>query len=165
MTALDAPAIEQIIPHRPPVRLIDRITSVRPGERLTAVKYVTGDDAARGWLGDVLEADGDVYPTSLVLESWAQAAVALVCWGRPNPDVLDGRVQLAIGAFHVELLEPVRPGDALESHVELIKNIGDASTLSGTCRVGGRTVARVGEFMLAASSARTVLAGRSGKES
>jgi 3-hydroxyacyl-[acyl-carrier-protein] dehydratase len=152
--------IERIIPHRPPFRLVDEIVEVRPGEGLTAVKRVGEAEAAHRWLVETAEAPEDVYPIGLVMESWAQSAVVLCCWDQPNPDVLTGMVELAVGFADVELLEPVRPGDRLEHRVRLVKMIDDVATLAGTSHVGDRTVARIGEFIVAMRPVEVLRAAR-----
>ncbi|MGW7362913.1 3-hydroxyacyl-ACP dehydratase FabZ family protein [Streptomyces sp. NPDC054841] len=165
MTGVGIEEIKRRIPHRDPVLLVDRVTGVEPGVRLTAIKKVSAAEPSGRRVVDTLGTDDvDLFPTSLVLESWAQAAVLLACWDQPNPDVLTGMVELAVSLADTEVLRPVRAGDVLEHHVELTRVTGDVATLSGTCRADGQVVARIGELFVAARPARSLLAGRSGEQ-
>jgi 3-hydroxyacyl-[acyl-carrier-protein] dehydratase len=156
-------AIKSRIPHRDPVLLVDRVLRVEPGVSLTAAKDVTDDEPSGRWVAETMGSVGEgVYPMGLVLESWAQAAVLLICWDRPNPEVVTGNVALGISFSDVEVCGPVYAGDVLEHHVELVKTLGDVATLRGSCRVGGRTVARIGDFIEGMRPAATLLVGRPG---
>ncbi|WP_326640835.1 hypothetical protein OG884_00815 [Streptosporangium sp. NBC_01755] len=135
--------IKQIIPHRYPILLLDRVIEVRPGESLVAHKAITCAEPC------YQNTDDYAYPVSLLVESWAQAAVLLACWETPNPDVLAGKVELAAGIKNVDLLEPVFPGEVLEHHVQILRNVADAAIVAGSSFVGGRKVLEVGSFSVA----------------
>jgi 3-hydroxyacyl-[acyl-carrier-protein] dehydratase len=137
------PGIKQIIPHRYPILLVDRVSDIQPGKSLVAHKAITAAEPCYE------SADDYAYPVSLLVESWAQAAVLLACWETPNPDVLAGKVELAAGIKNVDLLEPVFPGDVLEHHVQILTNVGDAAIVAGTSFVNGRKVLEVGQFSVA----------------
>lgn len=145
------------IPHRGLVLLVDRVSEVWPGDRLTAWKTLSAD--ALALLGG-LPADPDhAFPVGLLVESWAQAAVLLVCWERPNPRVTSGSVALATGARDVALLAPVRVGDVLEHRVEVIRLLDGAAVLRGSALVGGREVLTVGQFTMALRPVRALRPG------
>jgi 3-hydroxyacyl-[acyl-carrier-protein] dehydratase len=141
--------IRRIIPHRYPILLVDRVSDVVPGERLTAHKAVTAAEPCYELIEDDAPPEAYAYPISLLIESWAQAAVLLVCWQRPNPNVLAGKVELASGMRKVDLVEPVWPGDRLDHHVEIVRTVDDAAIIAGHSTVEGRTVLRVGQFVAA----------------
>ena len=48
---LDRKAIEAILPHRPPMLLIDEVLELVPGERVVARKTVTDEDCAGAGTG------------------------------------------------------------------------------------------------------------------
>jgi 3-hydroxyacyl-[acyl-carrier-protein] dehydratase len=137
--------ITRIIPHRYPVLLVDRVSDVVAGERLTGHKAVT---AAERCYRDVR--DGDyAYPFGLLLESWAQSAVVLTQWDRPNPDVLAGKAVLISNIRAVDVFGAVYPGDVLEHRVRIVRALDDAAILTGETLVAGRRVLSVGQFTLA----------------
>lgn len=156
--------IKRRIPHRYPVLQVDRVSEVDPGAGLVAHTAVTGRESCYGRLGDDAAAEHYAYPMSLLLESWAQAAVLLVCWNQPNPDVLTGKVELISGIRNVALLAPVYPGDVLEHRVEILRAVDDAAILSGSSLVDGRTVLEVGTLVLARRSVDVLRPGQANKE-
>ena len=66
---LDYTAIEQILPHRYPFLLVDRIVTCKPGEYVLGVKNVSCSEAGRA-------GDGGL-PHLLVIEALAQLSVVL----------------------------------------------------------------------------------------
>lgn len=149
--------IKRIIPHRYPILLVDRVSEVVPGVRLTASKAVTCNEPCYEGLADA-PPEKYAYPTPLLIESWAQAAVLLACWEHPNPDVVAGKIELAGALEDVRFRTPAFPGDVLEHRVRLVREIAGTSILEGVTVVGDSTVLEVGHFVLALRSLATVLA-------
>lgn len=141
--------IKRLIPHRYPILLVDRVSAVEAGRTLVAHKAVTVAEPCYRHLGDDAAEEDYAYPISLLLESWAQAAVLLICWEQPNPDVLAGKVELAAGIKGVELGGPVFPGDVLEHRAEIHRLVDDAAVVGGASYVGGRKVLEVAQFTAA----------------
>ncbi|MEO3743379.1 hypothetical protein [Plantactinospora sp. B5E13] len=144
--------IRQTIPHRYPILLVDRVTEVVPGRRLTARKAVTSAEPAYARLDDTADDSGYAYPVPLLIESWAQAAVLLAVWDTPNPDVLAGKVELAGAINNIQVTGPVPPGGVLEHRVGLVRAVGDTSILAGETWYDGRLVLAVHHFVLALRS-------------
>jgi 3-hydroxyacyl-[acyl-carrier-protein] dehydratase len=146
--------IKQILPHRYPMLLVDRVTEIAPGERLTALKAVTVNEP---WYagGDT----GDAYPMVLVVESWCQAAGVLASWETRQPDVLSGQVMLFGSIADLRFHGPVLPGDVLEHRVRLVRSLTDAAVVEGESLVGDRTVLEVGRVVMALRPASVVLPG------
>ena len=71
---IDIHRIREILPHRYPFLLVDRVVSLTPGERLTAVKNVTANEP----FFDGHFPYRPVFPGVLMLESIAQASAILV---------------------------------------------------------------------------------------
>jgi 3-hydroxyacyl-[acyl-carrier-protein] dehydratase len=129
------PDISQLLPHRYPMLLVDRLLTLEPAVRLVAQKAISGSE----WcFADTPTTIG--YPWPLVVESWCQSAGVLAAWDRPNPDVLAGQVMLFGGIAGVSFGEPARPGDVLTHHVNLIRDLGDVLMMAGHTTVGSRTV-------------------------
>lgn len=141
--------IRRILPHRHPILLVDVVTDVEPGSRLTAHKAVTANEPCYRHLGDDAEESSYAYPVGLLLESWAQSSLLLVCWQRPNPDVLAGKVELASGIRKVDVLAAAYPGDLVEHRVETVRVTDDAAIVTGASLVNGRTIMSVGQFSVA----------------
>ncbi|WP_405981149.1 SDR family oxidoreductase [Streptomyces sp. NBC_00158] len=91
--------------------LVDRVTELVPGERLTALKAVTCDEPRYADLAPDADEAGHGYPRTLLIESWCQAAGVLAAWHRPNPDVLSGQVMLFGSISDAVLHRPGRPGE------------------------------------------------------
>jgi 3-hydroxyacyl-[acyl-carrier-protein] dehydratase len=141
--------IKRIIPHRFPVLLVDRVSDVDPGRSLVAHKAVTGREPCYQHLGDDASPEDYSYPIGLLLESWAQSAVLLTRWEDPNPDVLADKVELITGLRDVALLARVFPGDVVEHHVRVVREVDDAAILAGHSLVGGERVLEIGTFTMA----------------
>ncbi|MCW3817592.1 beta-hydroxyacyl-ACP dehydratase [Micromonospora sp. DR5-3] len=141
--------IKQTIPHRFPILLVDRVVEVVPGERLRALKAVTGAEPAYADVAQDAPESAYAYPVPLLIESWAQAAVLLAVWETPNPDVLAGKVELAGAINDIRVHAPVFPGSMVEHQVEIVKAIGDTSILAGRTLCGGEPILEVNHFVLA----------------
>ncbi|MFI1018833.1 hypothetical protein [Streptomyces sp. NPDC020965] len=141
-TAPDTARITSILPHRRPALLVDRVTAVAPGRRLVALKTVTAAEPTHRGLG------GRAAP-GLLLESWAQAAVLLACWDRPNPNVLNGLVTLLAGVRGARVRAPVHPGSVLVHEVHLVRDLRDTVITAGGSTVDGRPVLEIGQLTLA----------------
>jgi 3-hydroxyacyl-[acyl-carrier-protein] dehydratase len=137
--------IKRFIPHRHPILLLDRVLDVEPGRGLTAVKAVTCTEPC-------FSGDREEYPAALLIESWAQAAVLLFVWERPNPDVSAGMVELAGAINDVRFGRPVLPGDVVEHRVRVVRIIADTAIVAGESVVGASTVLSVGHFVVALRS-------------
>ncbi|WP_018350832.1 3-hydroxyacyl-ACP dehydratase FabZ family protein [Longispora albida] len=122
---LGAEEIQRIIPHRPPMLLVDAVTACEPGKWLTAELTVRGEAP---------------LPGSLLIESWAQAALLLIMRDAPSPDVLAGMVPVAGALEGIRFGRPVRPGETVEHRINLLRLRGGTAFIQGGSRVGGDTV-------------------------
>jgi 3-hydroxyacyl-[acyl-carrier-protein] dehydratase len=127
--------ILRLLPHRYPVLLVDRVVDVVPGESLTALKAVSANEP---WHTD----PGD-FPSTLLVESWCQAAVLLSSWGEPDT----GRVALIGALADVEFHRPVAPGCVVRHSVRVLDARGDAVAFTGESSVDGQVVMTVGRVV------------------
>jgi 3-hydroxyacyl-[acyl-carrier-protein] dehydratase len=142
--------IKSLIPHRYPILLVDQVSKVEPGRFLVGRKAVTVAEPCYSGHADDAPAESYAYPISLLLESWAQAAVLLACWESPNPDVLAGQVELASGLRGVSFFAPVYPGDVLEHRVELVRTVDQAAIVTGSSSLAdGTKVLDIEQFTVA----------------
>lgn len=136
--------IREILPHRYPMLLVDRVLEVRPGESIRAVKAVSVNEP---WYQTL--AVGSAYPPVLLVESWCQAAGVMVAWDERNPDVLAGTVMLFGSITGVRFHRPVFPGDVVEHRVRLGRRLADSALVEGEAFVGDEPVMTVERVVMA----------------
>ncbi len=137
---MDVNAIEQILPHRYPFLLVDRVLSLEPMKKLVAVKCVTVNEPffAGHFPGH------PVMLGVLILEALAQAA-GLLAKGSMLEETGD-KVTYLMAIDNARFRKPVVPGDRIELHVEVVKRKGDIWKEKGVAKVDGEVVAEA-EFM------------------
>lgn len=161
-----ATEIMRRLPYRYPMLLIDRVTSVVPGERLTACKAVTisepwfggsgpGGTARRG-PEPVVAGVPPVFPAVLLIESLCQAAGLLAAWDAPKPSVLHGDVMLLGSLADATLYASVEPGSIICHEVRLTRSFDGGHIFEGTSTADGRPVLRVGRLVMAIRPAEVV---------
>lgn len=109
---LDAKQIMEIIPHRYPILMVDRILEMEPGKRAVGLKNVSANEPV--FQGHY--PGQPIFPGVLMIEAMAQTgAVALMTL----PE-LAGRVPLFAGIDEAKFKRPVFPGDQLRLEVEIV---------------------------------------------
>ncbi|MCT8977567.1 3-hydroxyacyl-ACP dehydratase FabZ [Clostridium sp. CX1] len=110
--------IQKIIPHRYPFLLIDKVTYMEPGKKVTAYKNVTMNEYF--FQGHFPEEP--VMPGVLIIEALAQAgAVAIL-----SEERFKGKIAFFGGINKAKFRKKVVPGDTLRLEVEIIKIKGPA---------------------------------------
>lgn len=142
---LEAEEIQQILPHRYPFLLVDRILEV--GENYAVgVKNVTQNEPffPGHFPGRPL------MPGVLIVEAMAQVgAVALL-----SQPANRGKLALFAGIDKVRFKRPVRPGDVLTMRVTLERMRGPIGRGRGEATVDGQLAAE-GEFLFAVAAEET----------
>ncbi len=102
---LDVEAIMELLPHRPPFLLVDRIVELEPATRAVGIKCVTINEPffAGHFPGH------PVMPGVLILEAMAQVAGLVTFTGI----VERNQVAYFTGVTDAKFRNPVRPGDVL----------------------------------------------------
>lgn len=135
--------VHDVLPHRFPMLLVDRVDELVPGSRVTARKAIS---LGEPWYADAAP-DGDLgYPSTLLLESWVQAGAILMSAGAgfaPQDVLLLGAVSDA------EFFAPVVPGDVVVHDVRLVRVVGDTAIVRGRAWVDAVTVLSVRQAVLA----------------
>ncbi|HHX12892.1 MAG TPA: 3-hydroxyacyl-ACP dehydratase FabZ [Clostridiales bacterium] len=124
---LNIEEIKKIIPHRPPMLLIDRIDELEPGVRAVGRKCVSMNEPF--FTGHFPEKP--VMPGVLILEAMAQTgAVAML-----SLKEYAGKIMYFGGMDKVKFKRQVVPGDVLRLEVEIIKNKGGFGVGNGAVYV------------------------------
>ena len=133
MSILTISEIKEIIPHRYPMLLIDRVEELEPGKRILAKKNVTiNEPFFQGHFPHE-----PVMPGVLIVEAMAQAgAVALL-----SLEQFKGKTAYFGGIDKAKFRKKVTPGDTLLLEVELLKVKSSAGIGKGIARVDGKKVA------------------------
>jgi beta-hydroxyacyl-ACP dehydratase FabZ len=130
---MDIQRIQEILPHRYPFLLVDRIDELEP-ERIVGIKNVTINEPF--FVGHF--PDFPVMPGVLIVEAMAQVAGVLVLSqmeDRKNKLVLLASVEEA------KFRKPVRPGDQLRIEMKIGKRKQTIAKMFGTASVDGVVVA------------------------
>ncbi len=131
--ALDIDAIREILPHRYPFLLVDRIEELET-ERVVGIKNVTVNEPF--FAGHF--PDYPVMPGVLIIEAMAQVAGVLVLSGIPDRK---NKLVLLAGVDGAKFRKPVRPGDQLRMEMKVLRSRATMAKVSGTATVDGVVVA------------------------
>jgi beta-hydroxyacyl-ACP dehydratase FabZ len=130
---LDIDAIREILPHRYPFLLVDRIEELET-ERVVGIKNVTVNEPF--FAGHF--PDYPVMPGVLIIEAMAQVAGVLVLSGIPDRK---SKLVLLAGVDGAKFRKPVRPGDQLRMEMKILRSRASMAKVSGTATVDGAIVA------------------------
>jgi 3-hydroxyacyl-[acyl-carrier-protein] dehydratase len=137
---LNSIQIQEILPHRYPFLLVDRITELTVGERAVGLKNVTiNEPFFQGHFPG-----NPIMPGVLMVEALAQVgAVAIL-----SMEEYKGKLAVFTGIDNLRFKKQVTPGDTLKLEVEIIsirRNIGKGKAIA---TVDGVTAVK-GEIMFA----------------
>ncbi|WP_298581639.1 3-hydroxyacyl-ACP dehydratase FabZ [uncultured Luteimonas sp.] len=132
---IDINGIHELLPHRYPFLLIDRVVEFEHGKRVLAYKNVTGNE--HFFQGHF--PDRPVMPGVLVIESLAQAGGVLS--QLTHGGSLTGRLSYLVKVDNAKFSRMVVPGDRLDLEVEIRREIRNMTLYCGVARVGGEQVA------------------------
>ena len=133
--------IEQAIPHRPPMLLVDEVVSQTEDTIVTRRTFRGEEYFFQGHYPGQ-----PIVPGVILCEATVQSGAVLLAGlmsGQPGVPVLTRMNE-------VKFRRIVRPGDTLEMTVKLNERLGDAYFLTGTAKVEGQTAVRL-EFACAIS--------------
>ena len=134
MPELNSNEIQQIIPHRYPFLLVDRITDYEAGKWAKGIKCVSAGEMF--FMGHFPEQH--VMPGVLILEALAQVGAGALL---SMPEYA-GKIALFGGVKNARFKAQVRPGDVLEMETELTTLRGPMGIGSAIARVNGKTAAK-----------------------
>jgi 3-hydroxyacyl-[acyl-carrier-protein] dehydratase len=134
-TEIDITEILARIPHRYPFLLVDRCEEYKPSQSIVGIKCVTVNEPYfQGHFPGY-----PVMPGVLIVEALAQAGAVLMS---KSLDVdVAGKAIFFISLDNCRFRSPVRPGDVIRLHVEVLRARGDLFKFRGVAKVGDKTAA------------------------
>lgn len=134
MSILDARAIQEILPHRYPFLLVDKIIEIVPRERIVGVKQVTFNE----YFFQGHFPDAPVMPGVLQIEALAQVGAILAL--REFADRTN-KIPFFSGIERARFRRPVVPGDTLMLEVKAIRIGTRVQKMWGEAKVDGQIAA------------------------
>jgi len=133
MPILDVNGIREILPHRYPMLLVDRIEELEP-DRIVGIKNVTINEPF--FMGHFPAYP--VMPGVMIVESMAQVAGVLILKDIPDSK---NRPVLLVSIKEAKFRKPVVPGDTLRIEMKVLKRRSNAALMAGQAKVGDTLVA------------------------
>ncbi len=130
---LGADAIEQIIPHRYPMLLVDRMVEIEDGARGVGIKNVTANE----WFFEGHFPGNRVMPGVLIVEALAQVAAITLLRDVDQA----GKIPMFGGIEKMRFRRPVTPGDQLRLSFTLERMRGPVGRGAVEASVDGKVVA------------------------
>lgn len=133
-TVLDIREIEQILPHRYPFLMVDRIVELEDGARIVGIKNVTcSEPYFQGHFPG-----RPVMPGVMVFEAMAQVGAILA--HRSTDGVTPGKTIMLAGADNVRWKRQIIPGDTLRIELTTTKKKRPFWMMDGSVSVDGKVV-------------------------
>jgi len=130
--------IQDILPHRYPFLLVDRVTALEPGKSIEAYKNVSiSEPVFQGHFPD-----HPIYPGVMIIEGMAQAGgvLAFKSMDASGQENTKDKVVYFMSIDKVKFRTPVVPGDKLVYKLEVIKNRGAVWQLDAKAYVDDKLV-------------------------
>ena len=134
-TELGIERILELLPHRYPFLMIDRMIDILEGESATGIKNVTANEPCfQGHFPDK-----PIFPGVLIIEAMAQTSAALVVntLGKDS----EGKLVYFMSVENARFRKPVTPGDQLHIHVSKHSSRGNVWKFNSQAKVEGVVVA------------------------
>lgn len=136
----DVVDIQNILPHRYPFLLVDRIMELTPGEYIEALKNVSiSEPVFQGHFPG-----HPIYPGVMIIEGMAQAGGVLAFKSMDNvsQEEIENKVVYFMSIDKAKFRAPVTPGDQLIYKINVIKNKGAIWQLDAKAYVNDKVVAQ-----------------------
>jgi 3-hydroxymyristoyl/3-hydroxydecanoyl-(acyl carrier protein) dehydratase len=124
--------ILQLLPHRHPFLLVDRVTAIVPQKSISGVKNISYNEWYFQGLPDGLR----IVPASILSEAVAQLGAILIFTEEENRN----KLVLFSGVHRVRFRKPVKPGDELVMTAEIQRRKGRLGRFSVLAMVGEKIV-------------------------
>lgn len=130
--------IQEILPHRYPFLLVDKITHMEKGKSIIGFKNISISEPV--FMGHF--PGHPIYPGVLILEGMAQAGGVLALKSNSlSVEELKNKVIYFVSIDNAKFRRPVRPGDKLIYNIEVSKLRGTLIVLDGKAYVEDELVA------------------------
>lgn len=130
---LNIEEIMEILPHRQPFLLVDKITDYKPGEYAEGIKNVTmNEDFFKGHFPGK-----PIMPGVLIIEALAQTGAVAILSEPENK----GKLAVFGGIKKARFKQQVVPGDVLELRCELVTRKGPLGIGEAVATVNGKKAA------------------------
>ncbi len=134
-SVLEVDELMQLLPHRYPILMIDRLVDIKPGDSAIGIKNISySDQIFQGHFPQK-----PVMPGVLIIEAMAQAAAAFTSYTE-GLDV-EGKIVLFMGVDRARFRKPVVPGDQLRIHVRTEHRRPPVWRFASVAEVDGKRVA------------------------
>ncbi|WP_200763726.1 3-hydroxyacyl-ACP dehydratase FabZ [Nitrosophilus alvini] len=136
---LDVVEIQNILPHRFPFLLLDRVTDIKENESIEAYKNITiAEHVFQGHFPG-----HPIYPGVMIIEGMAQAGgiLAFKSMGADEQESTKDKVVYFMSIDKAKFRNPVKPGDKLVYKLKVIKHKGAIWVLEGKSYVDDKLVA------------------------
>lgn len=134
-TSIDVLEVMELIPHRPPFLMIDKVEEIVQRESAVGIKNVTIDEPF--FAGHF--PTRPVFPGVLIIEAMAQTAGVLVVESLGETE--RGKLVYFMTIDNARFRKPVVPGDQLRLEVRVQRHRGPVWKFFGAAKVDGETVA------------------------
>lgn len=131
----DIARIVQMIPHRYPMLMIDRVVDMVPDQSATGIKNVSINEPQ--FTGHF--PGHPVMPGVMIVESMAQTAAVLVV--QTLGPKAEGKLVYFMSIDGARFRRPVVPGDTMHVHVVKVRNRGPVWKFKAEAQVDGNVVA------------------------
>ena len=132
---LDIEQIKQLIPHRYPFLMIDRIADLIPDVSAVGIKNVSiNEPYFQGHFPS-----RPIMPGVLIIETMAQTSAALGM--HTMGEDAKGRLVYFMSVESARFRKPITPGDTLHVHVEKLQRRGRVWKFAGQAKVEGTLMA------------------------
>jgi len=135
MEQINITEILQMIPHRYPMMLVDRILEYVPGKSIVGLKNVSFNEPQ--FTGHF--PDFPVMPGVLIIEAMAQVSAVLVA--KTINAKAGEKTVFFMSIDNAKFRKIVQPGDALHIYAKVEQNRGDVWKFSAEAKVDGKLVA------------------------
>jgi UDP-3-O-[3-hydroxymyristoyl] N-acetylglucosamine deacetylase / 3-hydroxyacyl-[acyl-carrier-protein] dehydratase len=132
-TVIEIQEIMEVLPHRYPFLLVDRVVELEEGKRIVGIKNVTiNEPFFQGHFPGL-----PVMPGVLIIEAMAQVGGVLLMRGLKDRE---SKVVMFTSLNNVKWRRPVKPGDQVRFELEMLQVRGMMAKMSGVARVDGEVV-------------------------